>query len=113
MTKAKNSRDLKLFLILAVALGAFLFYRFLIGPKIQEISELKQDVEIQDQEIRNMYNDILKYENDAPKLQEARDKTAEKIDEFYVRELQETYFDYLNKIFGDCNITFSRIQPCK
>lgn len=107
--KSKN-REVGILLILLAIFLLYGFYSLLLSPLLEKNRELENQIVADDTVIRSMYGKIAGYENKHQTLQETQKNNLTLAEMFYIREVQETYLNYLDAMLTESGLKLESIS---
>ena len=107
--KSKN-REVGILLILLAIFLLYGFYSLLLSPLLEKNRELENQIVADDTVIWSMYGKIAGYENKHQTLQETQKNNLTLAEMFYIREVQETYLNYLDAMLTESGLKLESIS---
>ena len=108
--KKKGKDEVVILIVLIYIIVAVVFYLYLLSPKMEAVSELQNDVDMLDMELRGKYTTVMEYDENRKNLIQLRSDTKSKMEDYYVNEQQETYLRLLRSQMSQSLISFERLD---
>ncbi len=105
-----SEKEIKILIVLLMAIAAYSFFTFVLKPKWDATSELKQQVDDQDTLVREMFVTTQNYQNNIEQIKTTSGAIIKNISRFYTHEKHEVFLVQIDKWLKEAGLKYAAIS---